>query len=231
MRGYDISHHNKEKEIKELLDSDFDRPQYMYIKRSEGLNTVQIDYFERMRAYAHIKGIAVGGYHYINPNAAGKNYGFDFNTIASVEASRLISLDNDVLQLVPMMDVEEKYLLTNVRLLAEYLEKVCDSFFRQGGKKVGIYASYSLLCNEAIKEVVKTYDMPVWCARYMYKDTDRNKMTATSTIKDLNRNIQRFVSDIPVAFNQIGTVYYDNKGIKHNLDCDVILRPMDIMRS
>lgn len=227
MKAYDISHWNNEEEVVSLLNSTVDCPSFLYIKRSEGLNTVQSEYYESMKREAHKKGVCVGGYHYINPNASEKNYNFYPTVAAEREALRLRQIQ-DCSDLIPMMDVEENYLLASPKGLVNYLRMVHNAFLDNGGNKLGIYASYSLLKNKDLQKLILDRGIYLWCARYKYKDAH---LTYHESVSDILHLLQVQVGEIPVSINQFCTKYYAGyTDDTLNLDCNIVLRPRDLLQ-
>lgn len=221
--AYDISHHNGQN-IKDLLSSEADKPTFLYIKKSEGISVDQSKYFFDLQNYAKEKGIITGGYHYVNPSLVAMQN--ETEKAAEKEAVRLVTIQ-DLTKLVPMMDVEEKYMVNNMYDTIEYLDKLCYIFFTTGGKKLGIYASYSMLYDERIMDIIKKYELVVWCARYKYSDA---MLSANSCYDMIRRYLQFGVAGYPIAINQFCTKYLDNKANFWNLDCNYVFNPLALLQ-
>lgn len=231
-KAFDISHHNGQ-DIKQLLKRPEDAPTFLYIKRSEGQTIVQDEYYNDLYLTARNNGIIYGGYHYINPSSKHfddliKEYGSALSQIANVEASRLLDIVKAPnTYLVPMMDVEEKYLVKNITNCVTYLDRVCHSYFTQGGKKLGIYASHSVLNTSQMIWLIQQYNLVVWDARYKYKDA---KLHVDAGINDIVPLLQRNINGtIDVDINQICTKYVDYNGKTWDLDCDIVYNPLKLM--
>lgn len=222
--AFDISHHNGIDVTNLLRDAD-DKPPFLYIKRTEGLTVNQSDYFDAMRKVAEDNGIIVGGYHYCNPGNTRLN-NLD-KTAANIEASRLATISNYT-KLVPMLDVEEKYMLLDRAHLARYLDMLFYSYMTSSSsKKIGIYASYSLLAEDCIQDVIQNYNLTVWCARYKYECAH---LAYDSDINDISRYLQTTVKNIPVDINQFAKIYYDSSGKKWSLDCNCVYNPLRLLK-
>lgn len=222
--AFDISHHNG-KDVTTLLRDIDDKPPFLYIKMSEGLTIVQKDYFYMMLEEAKNSGIIVGGYHYCNPGNSKLN-NLD-KTAANIEAGRLSTISN-LTELVPMLDVEEKYMLLDRQHLARYLDMLFYSYMTStNGKKAGIYASYSLLTEDCIQNVIRDYNLVVWCARYKYESAH---LACDSSMLDVSRYLQTTIDDIPVDINQFAKRYYDSRGKEWPLDCNVVFNPLRLLK-
>lgn len=231
-KAFDISHHNGQ-DIKQLLKRPEDAPTFLYIKRSEGKTIVQDAYYNDLYLTARDNGIIYGGYHYINPSSKffedliAEN-GIALTDIAHTEANRLLEIaavPNTLL--VPMMDVEEKYLVKNMTNCVIYLDKVCQRYFNHGGKKLGIYASHSVLNTSQMIWLIQQYNLVVWDARYKYKDA---KLHVDAGINDIAPLLQRSINGtIDVDINQICKKYVDYNGKAWNLDCDIVYNPLKLM--
>lgn len=232
IKAFDISHHNGQ-EIKKLLSRPEDAPAFLYIKRSEGISIVQDEYYHDLFVYAKERGIICGGYHYINPcsnvkfNDLVKSASDELRPYANTEASRLLHIvDTLGCKLVPMMDVEEKYLVYNMCDCLGYLDMVCNSYFTQGGKKLGIYASHSVLNTPQMADLISRYNLVIWDARYKYTSA---KLCCDSTLDDIDPLTQPCVNNREVSINQICTKYVDYDNKTWSLDCDIVYRPLDLL--
>lgn len=180
--GIDISHHQGVVDWSKVDSFREKKIDFIYIKSTEGSSYKDRMYKSNL-VNAHKKGILVGSYHYFKTTSKAE---FQFKNFISV-------VDKDYQDLVPMIDVEERGVLSDERFhltLSNFLKLVEDHF----DKKPIIYASNAFYTKYLRKRYKDYYfciarygglkpDLPTW---YMWQFTERGRLDGFSEYVDVS---------------------------------------------
>lgn len=210
MRGIDLSHWNGATGESILKDGNVELD-FCICKHSEGL-TMMDDHYDKYRALAEYRGILHGGYHFYVGNRLTAEY-----------RDHIVDCFFDMYShgaAMCFIDWERELDVANGRFICSVIDAVKKEFRRTPG----IYASYSTFMkrglaydvNDSLATYCKTSGIPIWCARYKYKDYRPD--ISYGAIK--TSALQTAVDGVPVDVNQItSTCVYDGRNI--DLDYNV----------
>lgn len=224
MRGLDLSHWNGVMGCNILRDSNVELD-FVIAKHSEG-ETVRDTMFDRYYSLAHDRCIIFEPYHFY----VGNNFTSDRREIL---VGKLFEMEKFSTSGVVWIDWERELDKGNF----EFILRCIEDYENTGGKCiVGLYASYSVFISKAytpkkgsadmsLAEFCYNNEMPIWCARYKYRDYSPAIEYGINAIR--YECTQPMIGNIPVDVNQISSkcIY---KGNTINLDYDVRFMPAKV---
>lgn len=128
--GIDLSHHQKNVDFDKLITEN--KPAFVFLKATEGKSHIDDAFTERLSKFRGL-GIPVGGYHFFNYNASGKEQ----------EAHYIKTADLQKGDLYPVLDVEMKHSSSQSKQwIVREIKTFCEVVKAEYGVEPIIYCEY-----------------------------------------------------------------------------------------